>query len=199
MIAVALRAPTAPESFALSVASTALAIILAGVVLILIADAVDLSPAINRWPLVTLGVVIVAVAAVSLTAGQRSRAENLARDLTAPWASAGRLEALEQKVEALLAEEQVRPEGGADPPRAPAPRRRYPKRRVAAGNGHSREGLGGLGTHVLAGTGARLVPLSGSSSSIAGSSRATPPLLRPSGPLNSQCAAQRRRPAAWAG
>ncbi len=71
------RTPNGLETFAISVASSACAIVLAGVVLIVVADAVDLVDPINIWPLATLAVAIVAIAALSLTAGRRRRAIDL--------------------------------------------------------------------------------------------------------------------------
>ena len=65
------RTPSQLETFAISVASTASAIVLAGVVLIVIADAVNLVDSIDVWPLVALALAIVAIAAVSGTAGWR--------------------------------------------------------------------------------------------------------------------------------
>jgi hypothetical protein len=113
--AVAQRTPTPLESFAWSVASTAVAIVLAGVVLILIADAVNLIPEIDRWPLVTLIVVLIAVAVLAASAGWRHRLEMSARDLSALWTAATKLEALETglvaldtKIDALLLAQRTR-------------------------------------------------------------------------------------------
>jgi hypothetical protein len=113
-VAFASRTPSELERVALSIASSALAIVLAGVVLIIIADSIDLIRPINRWPLVTLGVCIVAVAAIIWAVGQRGR-DHLWRDLTAPWTSGQRLEDLERKIGALEAQQQT-----PQPPRADA-------------------------------------------------------------------------------
>jgi hypothetical protein len=104
------RTPSSLENFALSIASTAFAIVLAGVVLIVIADAVDLIDPINVWPLISLAVFIAAVAAVTLIAGWRQRAGGLLRDAAAPWAAERRLTTIEAKIDALLAESRhIRP------------------------------------------------------------------------------------------
>jgi len=92
------RTPSSLESFALSIGSTAAAIVLAGVVLIVIADAVNLVEPIDAWPLITLGVAIAAVAAVLFVAGLKQRAGALLRDAAAPWTSEQRFEAMEMQL-----------------------------------------------------------------------------------------------------
>jgi hypothetical protein len=105
------RAPSSLETFALSIASTAFAIVLAGVVLIVIADAVDLIEPINVWPLISLALVIAAVAAVTLVAGWRQRVSGLLREARAPWATERRLDTIEAKIDHLRTELQTLPSG----------------------------------------------------------------------------------------
>jgi hypothetical protein len=96
------RIPSPLQSFAISIGGTACAIVLGGVVLMVIADVVNLIDPINLWPLVSLGIAIVAIAVVSLAAGRDRRLEDVVRSVTAPWESERRFTALEEKVDLLL-------------------------------------------------------------------------------------------------
>lgn len=98
----AARAPSPWQNFAISVVSTACAIVLGGVVLMVVADVVNLVEPIDLWPLVSLGIVIVAIAGVSLAVGRDRGVDDVVRTLTAPWETERRFDALEQKVDVLL-------------------------------------------------------------------------------------------------
>jgi hypothetical protein len=100
---VALRTPSPLESFAVSIGSSALGVMLGGVLLIIIADAIDLIPRINWWPLVTLSLAIVAVAAISLTGGRRHRVERLLGTSDSSSVVERKVDSLAQQVAALAA------------------------------------------------------------------------------------------------
>lgn len=102
----AARAPTALETFALSTASSATALVLGGSVLIVVADLMGLVDGVDVWPLVTFAVVLAAAAGLAFVGGSRQRAESLARAakaVTTPWAVDSRLERVEEKLDELLA------------------------------------------------------------------------------------------------
>jgi UDP-N-acetylmuramyl pentapeptide phosphotransferase/UDP-N-acetylglucosamine-1-phosphate transferase len=96
------RTPSPLQSFAISIGATACAIVLAGVVLMVIADVVNLIDPIDLWPLVSLGIAIVAIAVVSLVAGRDRGLDDVVRTIAAPWESERRLNTLEEKVDLLL-------------------------------------------------------------------------------------------------
>ncbi|HEY1515038.1 MAG TPA: hypothetical protein VGF91_01385 [Solirubrobacteraceae bacterium] len=104
-LSVAARTPTPVESFGLSIASTASAIVLGGVVLIVVADAVHLVHGVNIWPLVTLAVALGAIALVAIVLGSRVRAHELLKTATTPWTSSARLEQIDAKLDELLRRE----------------------------------------------------------------------------------------------
>jgi hypothetical protein len=81
--------------------------VLGGVVLILVADAVGLVDGVDVWPLVTLAVVLAAVASVALVLGYRSRAEDLLRTVAAPWFADNRFDRMEAKLDELMAARDV--------------------------------------------------------------------------------------------
>lgn len=102
----AARTPTALETFALSTASSATALVLGGSVLIVVAEIMGLVDGVDVWPLITFAVVLAAAAGLAFAGGSRQRAESLARAAKAagaPWAVDRRLERVEEKLDELLA------------------------------------------------------------------------------------------------
>jgi hypothetical protein len=111
----AVRTPTPLESAALSAGSIATGIVLAGVVLIVIADAVNLVHGVNIWPLITIAVALAGAGGVTLALTQlsRRRAEDLL-SFVAPWTMSSRLERIESKLDGLVTPETGRALQAAD-------------------------------------------------------------------------------------
>jgi VIT1/CCC1 family predicted Fe2+/Mn2+ transporter len=99
----AARTPTPVESAALSAASIAVALVLSGAILLLLADAVDLVRYVIVWPLVITVLSLIAAIAVGVSYGRLSRrqADELLRAISSPWTVNPRLERVEEKLDRI--------------------------------------------------------------------------------------------------